>query len=123
MSHKYQLQVAASPWRLSVAINACLADGWELWGNPFALVYPSSETITYCQAVVKIGEEKDWREETRKQSRPAAGYTVGTPEMPTPLPSASPHFEKHEIGGSKQLPTAKDWTELFKAIIGIAIRD
>jgi hypothetical protein len=64
---------------LSVQVTKHLADGWDLWGNPFAYVYPSSDVTHICQAVVRQVESEHGG---MRMAQEPAGYTVQVPETP-----------------------------------------
>ena len=48
MTHEYKLLNGVTPEIISKLVNEHLAEGWELWGDPF-----SAGLSRYCQAVVR----------------------------------------------------------------------
>ena len=77
MTHEYKLLYGDTPEALSAQVNEALADGWDLWGNPFWARVPGyysiGEVNKYCQAAVRLVEEK--------AESVSAGYTVSVPVL------------------------------------------
>ena len=109
MTHEYKLLYGDTPEALSAQVNEALADGWDLWGNPFWARVPGyysiGEVNKYCQAAVRLVEEK--------AESVSAGYTVSVPvleefspkvisvvkEQPVVLWSRLPECTCHGTGG------------------------
>lgn len=90
MAHKYRLLERPSSDALSNVVTERLADGWELWGNPFAA--ETKYDIRFFQAMVRFepsGHAVAGQAETLRQAqgdaalREPAGYSVQVPETPS----------------------------------------
>ncbi len=84
MAHQYKLLHSELPEELDYLVNQHMEKGWELWGNPFATVFPPLNVRTFYQAVVHFdpsGHEIIGNVETAL--REPAGYTIGVPETPS----------------------------------------
>jgi hypothetical protein len=96
MRHEYRI-VRGDSEDLSIAVTNALADGWELWGNPFAVeiksIYQIGTSHDFCQAMVRQVENMQEKASASHAADAAdggskppqlepAGYTVGVPEMP-----------------------------------------
>jgi hypothetical protein len=80
MEHEYKIVHGETPEQLSALVNEHASQGWELWGNPFALEAEFDADIRdtrYHQAMVRF----NLREKTEKINE-AAGFKVGVPETP-----------------------------------------
>ncbi|TRZ51165.1 DUF1737 domain-containing protein [bacterium] len=78
MAHEYKLLTGETVYVLSTLVTAHLADGFELWGNPFA-VSTDIRSYLFCQAVVRQVEREHGG---MRMAQEPAGYTVGVPETP-----------------------------------------
>ncbi len=57
---RYKVCHGAGPDDLSFQVTAALAEGWELYGEPFMSAFPAADengtAAIYCQAVVHAKE-------------------------------------------------------------------
>ncbi len=115
MTHEYKLLYGDTPEALSAQVNEALADGWDLWGNPFWARVPGyysiGEVNKYCQAVVRLRETEV--SDVEKVAYKPVGYTVQVPvleefspkvisvvkEQPVVLWSRLPECTCHGTGG------------------------
>lgn len=82
MAYQYKLLDYSDSDELSGAVTEHLAKGWDLWGNPFAVVEYGNQT-SYFQAMVQfdpsghgvVGQVESALSEP-------AGYSVQVPETP-----------------------------------------
>ncbi|MGA2504233.1 MAG: hypothetical protein ABSG01_09105 [Anaerolineales bacterium] len=81
MKYEYKTAFANTPELLDMLVNEFMAQGWELWGNPYVLVYPSSDVRIYHQVVVLPKNVMVVKDATFEASEPA-GFTVLVPEQP-----------------------------------------
>ena len=104
MAHKYKILHNSEQDLLSAQVTKYLAEGWELWGNPFAIIFPSSDVCMSCQAVVRFdpsGHEVIGKVETAlsegnglRMAQEPAGYNVQVPETPA-IPTESNEMVPH----------------------------
>lgn len=80
MSHEYKMLRCRDEIYLSSEVTKHLAEGWELWGNPFMLTM-DMENGWICQAVVRMAQEPAVAVQTN-QTAEAAGFTTQVPETP-----------------------------------------
>ncbi len=90
MAYQYKLLDYSDSDELSGAVTEHLAKGWDLWGNPFAVVEYGNQT-SYFQAMVQFdpsGHAVVGQVETLRQAQgdaalnEPAGYSVQVPETP-----------------------------------------
>jgi len=87
MAHKYRLLERPSSEKLSDVVTERLADGWDLWGNPFAVeveYFGQAKEVRYFQAMVRFdasGHAVAGKVETALGE--PAGYSVQVPETPS----------------------------------------
>jgi hypothetical protein len=92
MRHEYELLKSDTYFLLSALVTGHLADGWDLWGNPFALEAEFDaevRNIHYFQAVVRLVEEDRGRktEDRAESEKQPAGFTVLVPMMEEQVPT------------------------------------
>lgn len=76
MTHEYKLLNGVTPEIISKLVNEHLAEGWELWGDPF-----SAGLSRYCQAVVRFERAQMERGEQEPPVQAVAGQVYETLEM------------------------------------------
>lgn len=57
---------------LSLEVTDALAQGWQLYGNPFAQIYGQYNNVTYFQAVIRYDDELTGESETDGKKEGAA---------------------------------------------------
>jgi hypothetical protein len=85
MAHEYKtLYSTGDPELLDMLVNTFMQNGWDLWGNPYVLVYPSSDVRIYHQVMVKFDPEPEHSDikVTGTALQNPAGFTVQVPETP-----------------------------------------
>jgi len=77
MRHEYAVLHGSDQEFLGEIVTIALADGWELWGNPFA-----SGIYTFNQAIVRQVEDNRSLETAESTAQMPAGYSMLVPETP-----------------------------------------
>ena len=118
----YHLVEGSSPENLNMEVDRLLENGWDCWGNPFAMEAEFDANVIavhFFQAVVKT--DYDPREEARKlqkengiiNEQEIVGFAVGAPEM------SALHSADTPDGGStppRGVPTYQNWRQLIDEI-------
>lgn len=93
MAHEYRLITGNDILEFEKAVTSYLVEGWDLWGNPFVSVYPSSDIRVFYQAVVRMAPPVSYvgKLETALTNEPA-GFSMQIPETPK-VQSTSPLFD------------------------------
>jgi hypothetical protein len=110
MTHEYKIVQSSGSGLLGIAVTHCLAEGWELWGNPFLLTYDMVENGYICQAMVRQVESEHGG---MRMAQEPAGYTVGVPETPAVEELTA---EEAKLIRPSQVPSLADFRQLGQVI-------